>query len=78
MAVSGLEMAQNSQRITWTGPEVDAKLKAIMTEAFRNGLQTAKTFVQCPEHELPSLQAGSNLAGFCKVAEAMHNQGDWW
>jgi len=78
VAVSGLEMAQNSQRISWTTEEVDGKLKNIMQAAFENGLKTAKEYVPAKEGELPSLVAGSNIAGFVKVAEAMHAQGDWW
>ncbi|KAK2742210.1 nadp-specific glutamate dehydrogenase [Colletotrichum kahawae] len=78
VAVSGLEMAQNSQRLSWTREEVDQKLKDIMTDAFFNGLNTAKEYVKGGESELPSLVAGSNIAGFVKVARAMHDQGDWW
>lgn len=78
VAVSGLEMAQNSQRVGWTSEEVDGKLKGIMEEAFRNGLETAEKFVKGGEGEFPSLVAGSNIAGFVKVAAAMHDQGDWW
>jgi len=78
VAVSGLEMAQNSQRISWTSEEVDAKLKLIMETAFKNGLATAQKYVKSGEGEFPSLVAGSNIAGFVKVAAAMHDQGDWW
>ncbi|KFY41255.1 hypothetical protein V494_03100 [Pseudogymnoascus sp. VKM F-4513 (FW-928)] len=78
VAVSGLEMAQNSQRISWTTEEVDNKLKDIMKDVFQNGLKTAQEYVPSAEGELPSLVAGSNIAGFVKVADAMHNQGDWW
>jgi glutamate dehydrogenase (NADP+) len=78
VAVSGLEMAQNSQRISWTSEEVDNKLKGIMEAAFKNGLETAKKYVEAKEGEYPSLVAGSNIAGFVKVAAAMHDQGDWW
>ncbi|KAI1174019.1 glutamate/Leucine/Phenylalanine/Valine dehydrogenase [Nemania sp. FL0916] len=78
VAVSGLEMAQNSQRLSWTREEVDEKLKQIMRNAFENGLNTAKKYVQSAEGELPSLVAGSNIAGFVKVVEAMAAQGDWW
>lgn len=78
VAVSGLEMAQNSQRLSWTREEVDEKLKQIMENAFKNGLETAKTYVEAKEGEYPSLVAGSNIAGFVKVAAAMHDQGDWW
>lgn len=78
VAVSGLEMAQNAQRTTWTAPEVDAKLKLIMEECFKNGLETAKKYVTPKDGEFPSLVAGSNIAGFTKVAAAMKQQGDWW
>jgi len=78
VAVSGLEMAQNSQRISWTSEEVDAKLKGIMEDCFKNGLETAKAYVEPAEGEFPSLVAGSNIAGFTKVAAAMKAQGDWW
>ncbi|KAI0533449.1 glutamate/Leucine/Phenylalanine/Valine dehydrogenase [Xylaria digitata] len=78
VAVSGLEMAQNSQRLTWTREEVDEKLKQIMRNAFENGLKTAIEYVHKAEGELPSLVAGSNIAGFVKVVEAMADQGDWW
>jgi len=78
VAVSGLEMAQNSQRISWTSEEVDEKLKGIMENAFKNGLETAKKYITPKEGEYPSLVAGSNIAGFVKVASAMRDQGDWW
>jgi len=78
VAVSGLEMAQNSQRLQWSSEEVDDKLKLIMKNAFYNGLETAKRFVPSQDDELPSLVAGSNIAGFVKVVEAMADQGDWW
>jgi glutamate dehydrogenase (NADP+) len=78
VAVSGLEMAQNSQRLSWTREEVDEKLKGIMEAAFKNGLETAKQYVEAKDGEFPSLVAGSNIAGFVKVAAAMHDQGDWW
>jgi len=78
VAVSGLEMAQNSARLSWTSEQVDEKLKGIMEAAFKNGLETAKKYVQAKDGEFPSLVAGSNIAGFVKVAAAMHDQGDWW
>lgn len=78
VAVSGLEMAQNSQRLKWTSEEVDEKLKGIMKAAFENCLETAKTYVTPAEGEFPSLVAGANIAGFSKVAAAMKDQGDWW
>lgn len=57
---------------------MDEKLKDIMKKVFTNGLETAKKYVEAKDGELPSLVAGSNIAGFVKVAEAMHEQGDWW
>jgi glutamate dehydrogenase (NADP+) len=78
VAVSGLEMAQNSARIKWTTEEVDERLKLIMKNCFENCLQTAKTYVTPKEDEFPSLVAGGNIAGFSKVAAAMKDQGDWW
>jgi glutamate dehydrogenase (NADP+) len=76
VAVSGLEMAQNSQRLSWTSEEVDEKLKGIMKQCFETGVKTAEDFVKTPEGSLPSLVAGSNIAGFMKVADAMKDQGD--
>ena len=78
VAVSGLEMAQNSQRISWSTEEVDEKLKVIMKNAFDNSLKTAEEYITPAEGELPSLVAGANIAGFVKVAKAMKDQGDWW
>jgi glutamate dehydrogenase (NADP+) len=49
-----------------------------MKNAFNNGLNTAKEYVPCKEGEYPSLVAGSNIAGFVKVARGMHDQGEWW
>ncbi|KAI5359850.1 Putative glutamate/phenylalanine/leucine/valine dehydrogenase, leu/Phe/Val dehydrogenase active [Septoria linicola] len=78
VAVSGLEMAQNSARLSWTSEEVDSKLQGIMEAAFKNCLETAKEYVPSGDGELPSLVAGANIAGFSKVAAAMRDQGDWW
>ena len=79
VAVSGLEMAQNSQRLKWSAEEVDEKLKGIMQNCFENCLETAKKYVpKGGDEELPSLVAGGNIAGFSKVAAAMKDQGDWW
>jgi glutamate dehydrogenase (NADP+) len=78
VAVSGLEMAQNSQRLSWTAEEVDEKLKGIMKACFDNCLETAKEYIPPAEGEFPSLVAGANVAGFRKVAAAMKDQGDWW
>ncbi|KAJ3980521.1 glutamate dehydrogenase [Lentinula detonsa] len=81
VAVSGLEMAQNSQRLTWSPEEVDAKLKNIMTDCYHTCLSAGEKW--SGEHNagsdvLPSLLAGANVAGFIKVADAMKAQGDWW
>lgn len=78
VAVSGLEMAQNSARITWTEEEVDARLKEIMGNCFQQGFETAKEYSTPAEGTLPSLVAGSNIAGFKKVVAAMREHGDWW
>ncbi|KAE8160608.1 Glutamate/Leucine/Phenylalanine/Valine dehydrogenase-domain-containing protein [Aspergillus tamarii] len=78
VAVSGLEMAQNSARINWTSEEVDSRLKGIMEDCFKNGLETAIEYATPSEGVLPSLVTGSNIAGFTKVAAAMKDQGDWW
>ncbi|KAL8794199.1 MAG: hypothetical protein Q9195_003267 [Heterodermia aff. obscurata] len=81
-AVSGFEMAQNSQRISWSTEKVDKKLRAIMASCFQSGLRTAQQYAAAAKEKetdrLPSLLAGSNIAGFIKVAEAMLAVGDWW
>lgn len=76
--MSGLEMAQNSQRMSWTSEDVDSKLKLIMENCFKNGLETAKQYLEPKAGEFPSLVAGSNIAGFIKVVDAMKCQGDIW
>ncbi|WLR52661.1 NADP-specific glutamate dehydrogenase [Bacillus tianshenii] len=70
VAVSALEMAQNSMRTPWTFEEVDAKLQTIMTNIYRNSLQAAEEYGQPG-----NLVAGANIAGFMKVAKAMMAQG---
>jgi len=76
VAVSGLEMAQNSQRLQWTSEEVDQKLKDIMRNCYQTCYNTGKEFGR--EGVQPSLVMGANIAGFIKVADAMKAQGDWW
>jgi glutamate dehydrogenase (NADP+) len=76
VAVSGLEMAQNSQRVQWTAEEVDAKLKSIMCNCFDNCYNTAVKYSIEKDAGLPSLLKGANIAGFIKVADAMFDQGD--
>ncbi|KAK9468223.1 Glutamate/Leucine/Phenylalanine/Valine dehydrogenase-domain-containing protein [Lipomyces arxii] len=78
VAVSGLEMAQNSSRVTWTREEVDARLKDIMVACFKNCVSTAIEYSSEKTDGLPSLVKGANIAGYVKVAEAMLDQGDFW
>jgi len=75
VAVSGLEMAQNSQRYSWTSEEVDGKLKEIMKTCYKTCWDTGKEYSGTA---IPSLVVGANVAGFQKVADAMRAQGDWW
>ena len=70
VAVSGLEMSQNSMRYSWTAEEVDEKLKRIMSDIFDSSIKAAK---ECGMDD--DLVAGANIAGFMKVAEAMMAQG---
>jgi len=70
VAVSGLEMAQNSQRIPWTFDKADAELKNIMVTIYKNTSQAAKEYGQPNNFIL-----GANIAGFLKVAKAMLAQG---
>lgn len=70
VAVSALEMAQNSGRTSWSFEEVDAKLYDIMKGIYENSAAAAKEFGQ-----EGNLVVGANIAGFLKVAEAMSAQG---
>ena len=70
VAVSALEMAQNSARISWTFEEVDAKLHEIMVNIYKNSMKASEEY-GCPGN----LVVGSNIAGFLKVADAMIAQG---
>jgi glutamate dehydrogenase (NADP+) len=76
VAVSGLEMAQNSQRLKWTAEEVDIKLKDIMATCFQVCKSTGEEFGD--GGDVPSLVAGANIAGFKKTVDAMKAHGDWW
>ena len=70
VAVSGLEMSQNSMRMAWTGEEVDRRLKTIMKNIFASCHNTAE------EYDLSgNLVVGANIAGFIKVADATLDQG---
>ncbi len=70
VAVSGLEMSQNSMRYSWTAEEVDAKLKQIMKNIYDSSVKAAKEYGMEGD-----LVAGANIAGFLKVADAMKAQG---
>jgi len=70
VAVSGLEMSQNSMRLQWTSEEVDQRLRRIMKDIHRNAWETAESY------GVPGdLQVGANIAAFVKVADAMLDQG---
>lgn len=70
VATSGLEMSQNSERLSWTFEEVDAKLHGIMVSIFKACDSAAKEYGMEGNY-----MAGANIAGFLKVAEAMKAQG---
>ncbi|WP_432650026.1 NADP-specific glutamate dehydrogenase [Huintestinicola sp.] len=70
VATSGLEMSQNSERLSWTFEEVDAKLHGIMVSIFKACESAAKEYGMEGNY-----MAGANIAGFLKVAEAMKAQG---
>jgi glutamate dehydrogenase (NADP+) len=70
VAVSGLEMSQNSERLSWTREEVDEKLHQIMINIHKASVETAD------EYGTPGNYVnGANIAGFIKVADAMLDQG---
>lgn len=68
VAVSGLEMSQNSVRLQWTREEVNDRLKGIMKSIYDASFNASVEYKT-------TLQAGANIAGFIKVAEAMNDQG---
>ena len=70
VATSGLEMSQNSMRLSWSFEEVDQKLHAIMTNIYHNAAKAAAEYGM-----EGNLVAGANIAGFLKVADAMIWQG---
>ena len=70
VATSALEMSQNSERLSWSFDEVDAKLQTIMVNIFHNLDDAAKKYGMEGNYV-----AGANIAGFLKVAEAMTAQG---
>ena len=69
VAVSGLEMAQNSLRYSWSRDEVDSKLKEIMNDIHKSCL------IHGEEKSWVDYEKGANIAGFIKVADAMLAQG---
>ena len=70
VATSGLEMSQNSLRLSWSFEETDAKLHDIMVNIFKNAAGAAE------KYGVPgNYVAGANIAGFTKVADAMVAQG---
>ncbi len=71
VATSGLEMTQNSMRLSWTFEEVDEKLHSIMVSIFKACDDYSKLYGM-PKNYM----AGANIAGFMKVAESMKAQGD--
>ena len=66
VAVSDLEMSQNSMRFSWTFEEVDQRLKTIMDDLYRNASNAAAQYGMAGD-----LVAGANIAGFLKVADSM-------
>ncbi|MCI9523763.1 MAG: NADP-specific glutamate dehydrogenase [Erysipelotrichaceae bacterium] len=70
VATSGLEMSQNSLRMSWTFEEVDQKLKTIMENIYHTIAKTAKAYDMEDD-----FMAGANIAGFEKIAVAMMEQG---
>lgn len=72
VATSALEMTQNSERLSWSFEEVDAKLKGIMVNIFHNIDDAAKRYNAAGNYVV-----GANIAGFEKVANAMLAQGIW-
>ena len=70
VATSGLEMSQNSERLSWTFEEVDAKLQGIMKSIYHAADDAAKEY----GHE-GNFVMGANIAGFVKLADAMMAQG---
>ena len=70
VSVSGLEMSQNSLRLSWTFDEVDERLKGIMKNIYKQVTETAEEFGRKGD-----FVTGANIAGFKKVATAMIAQG---
>jgi len=75
VATSGLEMSQNSMRLSWSSEEVDAKLFNIMKNIHENAYNHAREFSADSQGDFTNYVAGANIAGFVKVADAMIDQG---
>ncbi|MCI8387716.1 MAG: NADP-specific glutamate dehydrogenase [Clostridiales bacterium] len=75
VATSGLEMSQNSIRLSWTFEEVDEKLHGIMVNIYKNSAAAAKEYNCKTADGKDNLVAGANIAGFLKIADAMKWQG---
>jgi glutamate dehydrogenase (NADP+) len=73
VATSGLEMSQNSLRLSWTREEVDNRLHGIMKSIHHNALEAAKAYAKSDKDV--NYVNGANIAGFLKVANAMMDQG---
>ena len=69
VAVSGLEMSQNSLRINWSREEVDSRLKMIMKEIHQSCLKHGS------DNDYIDYVKGANIAGFIKIADSMLDQG---
>ena len=70
VAVSGLEMAQNSQHVIWPREEVDNRLREIMFAIHKQAFEAAESYGDPGNYVM-----GANIAGFVKVADAMLDQG---
>jgi glutamate dehydrogenase (NADP+) len=70
VAVSGLEMSQNSMRLSWTREEVDQRLHDIMISIHRACVETAEEYGEPGNYVL-----GANISGFVKIADSMLDQG---
>ncbi|MCK5807745.1 NADP-specific glutamate dehydrogenase [bacterium] len=70
VATSGLEMSQNSMRLSWSAEEVDKKLHDIMITIHKNAMEAAEAYGHPGNYVI-----GANIAGFKKIAEAMLDQG---
>ena len=70
VATSGLEMSQNSLRLSWTREEVDQRLQGIMKAIHKAAYETSKEFGVDGNYV-----AGANIAGFIKIADSMLDQG---